>query len=365
MTFLADIEGQISAGFSSVASAFGAGLLSTFRPLFIVGFSIWIMLIAYEVAFGKSEDGITHIITKIMRMFLIGTIALYGWPEISELLSGIKSGFVGDNLVSTILEAKLINPMLAIFDKLFVWYGAAIASFGYWELAELAKTVALFVALFIVYAFMAMAVAAAAIISLAMYLIASSIFTLLLAIGPFFLLCLAFPFTQRFFETYIGNVMTSIFAMTFTILMVSFVSYFFNLSPISSAIVPFVETNQMTIFIRSFMVLFASKIGVALLIIYMYYKIFDLASALGGGINLGNNIIGAMRRFYGDAQRRKNPSASPKVSSPSSNQIEQGASFGRSGAKKAAQASQTVAGAVRTFGAYSYNRFSSSRKANA
>jgi type IV secretion system protein VirB6 len=365
MTFLADIETQINAGFGSVASTFGAGLLSTFRPVFIVGFSIWIMLIAYEVAFGKSEDGITHILTKIMRMFLIGTIALYGWPEISELLKGIKSGFVGDNLVSTILETKLINPTLAVFDKLFVWYGSAIASFGFYELVELVKVVALFVALFIVYAFMAMAVAAVAIISLAMYLIASSIFTLLLAVGPFFLLCLAFPFTQRFFETYIGNVMTAIFAMTFTVLMVFFVSNFFNLGPIPAAIIPFVDTSSMTIFVRSFMVLFASKIGVALLIIYMYYKLFDLASALGGGVNLGNNIIGAMRRLYGDAQRRKNTSTFPKVSNPSSNRIEQGTSFGRSGAKKAAQASQTTAGAVRTFGAYSYNRFSSSRRATA
>ena len=65
MGFLADTETAITTGFTAVANTFGAGLLGTFRPAFIIGFTIWITLIAYEVAFGKSEDGFTYIFTKI------------------------------------------------------------------------------------------------------------------------------------------------------------------------------------------------------------------------------------------------------------------------------------------------------------
>ena len=35
----------------------------------------------------------------------------------------------------------------------------------------------------------------------------------------------------------------------------------------------------------------------ALLIIYLYYKVFDLAAALGGGLNMGNNLVGDPRQL--------------------------------------------------------------------
>lgn len=58
MTFLANTETAVINGFGTIATTFGGALLGTFRPAFIIGFSIWITLIAYEVAFGKAEDEI-------------------------------------------------------------------------------------------------------------------------------------------------------------------------------------------------------------------------------------------------------------------------------------------------------------------
>lgn len=303
MGFLAETETAITTGFAAAANAFGAGLVGTFRPAFTIGFTIWITLIAYEVAFGKSEDAFTYIITKIGKMFLIGVIALYGWPELAELLNGIKDGFVGGNTISTTLEANLMNPVAALWARLFDWFTATLRDVGWTELGRLLSTLALFAMLIFGYALMTAAVALFGVIALGMYLVASSAFILLLAIGPFFLLCLAFPFLQRFFETYIGNVMTSILAMAFTVLMVNFVAGLFGLVGIQNIIPAVTDEATIATEVRSMSVLFAAKAAMTLLIIYLYYKVFDLAAALGGGLNMGNNMIGGVRSIMRDLQR--------------------------------------------------------------
>lgn len=301
MGFLADTETSITTGFSAVATTFGSGLLGAFRPVFITGFSIWILLIAYETAFGKSEDGMTYILTKIFRMFLIGTIALWGWPEVAELLNGIKDGFVGAGTVASVLETRLIDPITLLYQELFRWYSASLNGLSFTDLPEILQIMALFLLVFVMYGFMALAIAIIATISLSMFLVANSTFILLLAVGPFFLLCLSFPFTQRFFETYIGNVMTSIFGMGFTVLMINFVSAFFGLTNIQSIVPTATDSATISDMAKQMAVLFAGKVGVALLIIYLYYKVFDLAAALGGGLNMGNNMIGAARNITRDA----------------------------------------------------------------
>jgi type IV secretion system protein VirB6 len=341
MGFLADTETSVTTGFTTVANTFGAGLLGTFRPVFIVGFTIWITLIAYEVAFGKSEDGFTYIFTKIGKIFFIGVLALYGWPELAELLNGVKDGFVGAATMSTVLETNLINPIASLWDKLFVWFLLTLEPLGFTDIGAIFKLLFSFIFVAAAYALMSLIVGIFGVVALAMFLVASAIFILLLAVGPFFLLCLAFPFTQRFFETFIGNVMTSILAMAFTVLMVLFVANLFGLVNIQS-VVPttgdIVTAFDMT---KQMAVLFASKAATAALIIYLTYKVFDLAAALGGGLNMGNNMIGGVRSIMKDLQRSSGGSSS----SSKTNQISQGSGAGSGGAPaRAARGNGTFTG---------------------
>lgn len=334
MGFLADTETAITTGFTAVANTFGAGLLGTFRPAFIIGFTIWITLIAYEVAFGKSEDGFTYIFTKIGKIFFIGVLALYGWPEVAELLNGVKDGFVGSNTMSTTLETNLMNPVAALWVRLFDWFTATLRDVGWTELGRLLSTLALFAMLFLGYALMTAAVAVFGVIALAMYLVASSVFILLLAIGPFFLLCLAFPFLQRFFETYIGNVMTSILAMAFTVLMVMFVAGLFGLVGIQNIVPAATDAATIATEVRSMAVLFTAKGAMTLLIIYLYYKVFDLAAALGGGLNMGNNMVGGVRSIMKDLQR------GAAARNNTRNQVSQGSGGGGGGGGSSQRASR-------------------------
>jgi type IV secretion system protein VirB6 len=340
MGFLAETETAVTTGFASVANTFGAGLLGIFRPVFIIGFTIWITLIAYEVAFGKSEDGFTYIFTKIGKIFLIGVLALYGWPEVADLLGGIKDGFVGGSTMATTLETNLINPVTELWVRLFQWFAEALKAVGWGSLGRLFSTIVLFMLLFVVYALLSVLVAVFGVVALAMYLVANSVFILLLAIGPFFLLCLAFPFTQRFFETYIGNVMTSIFAMAFTVLMVLFVAGLFGLVGIQNSIPTAADETTVSANIKSLVVLFSAKAAMSLLIIYLYYKVFDLAAALGGGLNMGNNMVGGVRSIMKDLQR----SGAGRNTTP--NQVSQGNGGGGGGgsSQRAGRANGTFTG---------------------
>lgn len=321
--FLSNVETSVTTGFAAAANAFGAGLLGTFRPAFVVGFAIWITLIAYETAFGKSEDGFTYIFTKIGKIFLIGVIALWGWPDLADLLGGIKDGFVGGGTMANTLETNLIDPITALWERLFAWFTGAVADVGWSEVGRMLSTVSLFILLFVSYLALSIAVALFGVIALAMFLVANSVFTLLLAVGPFFLLCLAFPFTQRFFETFIGNVMTAILGMAFTVLMVLFVASLFGLTNIQNVVPVATDEATVTSQIKSLAVLFASKAALSLLLIYLYFKVFDLAAALGGGLNMGNNMVGGVRGILRDLQR-----GAIARNSSSVNQISQGGAAG-------------------------------------
>ena len=377
MGFLQTTETAVTAGFKLVADPFGAALLDTFRPAFIIGFTIWITLIAYEVAFGKSEDGFTYVFTKIGKIFLIGVLALYGWPELAELLEATKQGFVGSNTISKVLETNLLDPLGAAWLALFSWMGAVINSIFALSLMELASTLFQFILLFWTYFLMSVVVAVFACIALAMYMVANSVFILLMAVGPFFLLCLAFPFLQRFFENFVGNVMTSILAMAFTVLMVLFVVNFFGLDKLEDKIPTTTAGADVANGINSLIVLFISKAGTALLIIYLTFKVFDLASALGGGLSMGNNMVGGVRSIMKDLQRGSGAGKAQGAT----NSMSQGSSSGggnqQSASQKSARANSTFTGmaasaakpaissvarpaiaGARAVGQFAYNRFS-------
>lgn len=377
MSFLSSTETTVISTFAGVANTYGTYLLGTFRPVFIVGFSIWITLIGYEVAYGKTEDGLGYILTKIFRMFLVGTIALYGWPMVTEIILGLKEGFVGSPTVSTSLETNLIAPLIAHYRALWVWFLGSFSGMGMTDVVDALINVVQFAVLGLVFTLMFAVIIFICCVSLAMYLVSNSVLLMLLAFGPFFLLCLAFPFTQKYFETYIGSVMTAILGMAFTTLMIQFVAGFFGLTGSASTIPTTSTIASIAVDVPSFAKFYAAKLGVALLIVYMYYKIFDLAAALGGGINMGNNMIGAMRTIARDTLGGGNK-AGGSAGASGKNSVSEGkggsnsdSGGGRSSVRDAMAANRSLTGmaisgaaggamaagrGAATAGTYAYNR---------
>lgn len=300
MSFLGDFETAVSTFLGTVATA-GGGLLTIFQGAFIAGFSIWIMLIAYDVAFGKSEDGLAYLMKKIFRIFVIGVIALYGFPQLANLLIGVKDGLIvglaGSPNIANILDVNLITPMKHFYSTLWNWPATGFSILDLASPISLILKVAYYLFLWIVFVILLVVVVVVCIVSLSMFLVALTAFSLLMAVGPVFLLCLAFPFLQRFFETYIGNVLTACLGMAFTALLVTVVGGLLNIAAIDASLTSATDY----VGFDGIAVLIAAKIGEGLLLIYMFKKVFELASALGGGLSMGNNMVEGIRNAVRNA----------------------------------------------------------------
>lgn len=320
-------------------------LATAVRPAFLAGLVIWITLMGYEIAFGKTQDSVAYILTKLGKLVLIGTLALYAWPSISELLSGLKdaalSGGGGAGAAAQI-ENSVINPMVALWTRMDTWVQKAQVGLGLTDIVQFLGIVIASLVMFIAFLVLMVAAGAMAIVSFAMFMIAQVIFALHLVVGPFFLLCLIFPFTQRFFETYIGSAMTSIFALALTSIVLSIGGNVLSLNTSLSLMTgPAADTPEgFGLFVRSIAVTLCAKAAAAALLIYLFFKIFDLAAALGGGINMGNNLIGGVRSIIADAKGGKQGGGG---GAPSSNQISQGGGGGASGGASVGASSKAQA----------------------
>lgn len=332
MSFLGDFETAVATFLGTVATA-GGGLVGIFQGAFVAGFSIWIMLIAYDVAWGRSDDGLSYLMKKIFRMFIIGVIALYGFPQLANLLSGVKDGLIaglsGGPNISNILDVNLITPLTGLFDALWAWPSTGITATDLFPPDVLLKKILYYLFLWVVFLLLAVVVIVVCVVSLAMYLVALTAFSLLMAVGPFFLLCLAFPFLQRFFETYIGNVVTACLGMAFTAMLVTVVGGLLNISAVTALMT---STTDYLAF-RPVAAVIAAKVGSAALLIYMFFKVFDLAAALGGGLNMGNNLVAGARAISHDMVRGSTGSnrGMARTDGSETNQISRGRTGGSAG----------------------------------
>jgi type IV secretory pathway VirB6-like protein len=191
------------------------------------------------------------------------------------------------------------------------------------------------------YGILQLCVYAIVVISYAMYFVSFAAFRLILAVGPFFLFTLSFPFTQRFFETWIGAAITAALAMAFTAFMTVFCATMLGIKPLNDA------TTTITFADFGFVSTMLAKAAFAALGIYLYFKIFDLASSLGGGLNMGNNMAGAVRSLANDL-RRGGPGSGGGRNTSTQNTVNAGGA-GRSGAERTRESNrqyQTMTGAA-------------------
>jgi len=348
MNYLADFETNLLKSFQTAAGGFGSELLTYFTPAFVAGFAIWITLIGYEVAMGKSEDGFTYIFTKIGKIFLIGIIALKGWPEIQELLGLVKEGFVTTGSFGALLETAILNPLLEIGTRIYLSFTTAMEGIS-WTDSSIGTFFMLSPALgiqLLAYLVVIIAVMLFSAVSMAMYLVSTCIYIMLMAIGPFFLLCLAFPFLQRYFETFIGAVMTTILGMAFSVLLLNMVTTVFEFNNLNAAYPIAQNPEQFIEHAKNYSALLVSKALQCVLLIYMYFKVFDLASTLGGGMNMGNNLVGGVRAIMRDLGAQM--AAGSGKGGKSGNSMSEG-SGGASGGSASAAASGRAQHANSTF----------------
>lgn len=388
-SFLSEIETAITAQLTTIGGT-AVGLTTAAQPAFVTGLVVWIVLIGYEVAFGKSQDAISYVFTKIGKISLIGWVALWGWPDIAQLLNALKDSALGTGgSAASAIETAVLNPLANTWSSMSIWFMDTVESMNFYQLLTFLSVWVAY--MFMVAGFLILALLAGtmAAVSFGMFMIAQVVFGLLMVIGPFFLLCLMFPFTQKFFEAYIGNVMTSVFALALTSIVLNLGANVLGLdTALGLVTAPAADVNAFMEFAKSIAVLFLAKAGAAALLIYMFLKVWDLAAALGGGLNMGNNMIGGVRNLLSEANSQSKSSGGGKTNSISSgggpsygaassraqaaNSMAGGSSFSGTAARGISAASGAVASgalgianSAARAGAFAYNRYGLNNRINA
>lgn len=340
MGFLREVETAILGQLSTVEGA-TVGLASAAQPAFITGLVIWVLLSGYEVAFGKTQDSVAYILTKLGKMCLIGWLALWGWSDISNLLSGLKDAALGSSgSASGAIETAVLDPLSTIWANMWTWFNETVKSLDFYQLPSYFSVAIAYGFMLFGFLILALLAGAMAAVSFGMFMIAQVIFALHLAVGAFFLLCLMFPFTQKFFEAYIGSAMTSIFALALTSIVLNLGANVLGLNTALGLVTaPAATLEAFGAFARDVAILFLAKAGAAALLIYMFFKVWDLAAALGGGINMGNNLVGGVRSILSDLSSK----GGSKSNSTPQNSINSGGSS-PGGASARAQSANAKSG---------------------
>jgi len=344
--FFQELDTSISSNFDMAGGPlenYATQLGTALNGAFIIGMVIWISLMAYEVAFGKSEDGATYLLTKIGKVFLIGVIAFLGFPDLRELLLGLQGIFMGGGNVAQSIDNNIITPYFQMFSEINRVVGDQYAAADFYQFGVMLKLSFLWLFMMAVWIATFIPTAIVAVVGFAMLQISVAMFKVLLALGPAFILCLVFPFTRRFFESWVGGVMTTIFAAGLAAVLMAIASQILNFSGLAEILSPVNTAGKELTEIWGMYFFFMMGKGIAsALVVYLFFKSWELASTLGGGVNMGNNMIGGIRSIMRDINKSR---AQGGQGAPSQNQITQGRG-GSSGGGGSSRPASTFTGAA-------------------
>lgn len=321
MSFLVDVAANIDSTFAS-AQTISSGVVTAARPLFVSAMAIWFVMIGYEVAFGKTEDTITYVFTKIGKVMIVGTFALYGWNELAypffrDLPTYINGLFTSQPNIAASLESYIFNPLVRLWQSIINGFLNAV-SIGHILMHPIdsALDIIIYIIVSLCVAVLSCICIVLAIVAFVTYYMPYSMMHLLLIVGPFFLMLMPFPVTQRYFESWVNGVVTASLAMALSCIMVLLASNLVGLdtwatyTAFPKAGYTVSESNFYTIFIE-----IVSKSAQALLTMFMFTKLHDLAASLGGGMNFGGlqGIIRAINRPGGNRKPNDPPQGKPNT----------------------------------------------------
>ncbi|HCE3569206.1 TPA: type IV secretion system protein [Vibrio parahaemolyticus] len=266
-------------------------IISFITPIFTSLLIIWIAIWGYMMMFGKASEPLQDGVFRILRIGFIITLGLTvgtytdlvvdflakGPETIASVITGSATGTSAATLDS--LFSKIFEVSEAAWDKGGIMNG----NFGMYLISIIVLVVG--AALSLVVAFL--------------ILLSKIMTTVLLAIGPLFIIMLLFNTTQRFFESWLGMVMN------------------FGFILILAAAIGQLMTSLADSYISSMMGADASTLAnlgdaamlciVFALCILVVRQVPSVASALGGGVALATQgaIGSAMNAMRPSTIRRQ------------------------------------------------------------
>lgn len=248
-------------------------VIGAVTPVVIVGVTLYITLYGYLVLSGKVQEPFTDFMIKCAKIVFITVMALnsdFYLQKVVEAMNGLESGLsvavnnTASSNIYTVLDASLNKGMdlvASCFDKGsdegFTSVGAALG----WYISGVIIGIG---------TFSITAVGGASII------LAKIALAILFGLGPLFIVCLMWPATARFFDSWIGLALNYILSM---VLVASVLAFGLKLYDYFVSQISFDSQQNM--------IVVAMQLSVLTYAIYRIVReVSSMASSLGGGISI-------------------------------------------------------------------------------
>lgn len=277
---------SVDAALASFVMATAQSVISAIMPIATLGATIYFSILGYMMIAGRLQGPGSAVLIQAVKFIVISAIALSAggynaW--VVDVIRGLEDGLAAA-FSGTAGEAPM--SVYATVDTT-LGRGWEIAA-QLWEqagnrgLSEISMGIGELVNATVI----ALATLVVGIPAGAMIVVAKATLTLLLGVGPLFVVCLMFPVTARWFEQWVAQVMTAVFTIALTAAVAAF------LMKIFAAFIGNVDITgeQNTLFTA------LSLTVLSVVILMLLYRVGGIAAGLAGGVSAAAITFGHMAR---------------------------------------------------------------------
>ena len=271
-TYYEDISAYFNDTISGFALSSASKLIDYIAPTVWTCLGIFVVLYAIMIMTGRIKEYILDGVLRIVRFSIILGIALNVANYAEWFINVFTTG--PEELAKAVMPNSAVSSSMTFLDKALA-DGLGVSS-AIWESAGKTEVGKMLAALIVFAATICLTGIAGALA------IGSKVaITLLLSVGPIFVACLAFESSKRFFETWVGLLISLSFYSILSGLCIQLVIRLFQIYAAEAA-----KANSMGL---------ESLIGMLIAAIFggaVLKNIPNMASTLGGGVSI--NTIGVV-----------------------------------------------------------------------
>lgn len=277
---------SVDTALSTYVTTVSSSIVTTFISVAIGFTTLYYVMLGFMMMLGRVESPWSNLMISAGKFLLIGSFAVsasaYGtW--VVEAIRGLESG-----LTAAFSGADGIEPtsVYQVVDE-SIGKGWGVSA-DLWEKAgnrgwrETGMAIGEYINAIII----AIATLIIAIPAGAMIVVAKTVLSIMLGIGPLFIMLLMWPLTKQFFDRWFGVVMTALFQIALLAAVLSFAMMAFTafVDPVD------LESDQNILFISLQLIVIAAVMAFVLASVNSY------ASQLGGGLATAGITFGQFVR---------------------------------------------------------------------
>lgn len=217
MGIATDVDDQVTILLNQFVTRTSTSLCETLQPIAVVAIGIYLFTIGWRVIRGHSPDTFPTILMHFFKIAIIATIALVGGhyqQMVIDSIEWIQVAFIGALTELTTMGEVMDNVYEPFLSTSREVYARSVT--GFWPSIT-----------FLIAALLTQAAGGfLLIVGMGFYLMAKICIALLIAVGPVFILLKMFPATERFTDTWLGNVLGYVMVNVFVVAAVTMLSDF-------------------------------------------------------------------------------------------------------------------------------------------